>query len=94
LWARFSCGKYLANPEQGSREWWLWSLGKETIDWWWEKVMKKFYVDGEKFPSTYGTGSEITWICMVSRTPFQFFLTVVLASQPRIHHRWIGHTLL
>lgn len=30
----------------------------KTIDWWWGEGDEKFFVDGEKFPSSFGTGSE------------------------------------
>lgn len=28
------------------------------MDWWWGEGDEKFFVDGERFPSTFGTGSE------------------------------------
>lgn len=31
---------------------------KKSVDWWWGEGDEKFFVDGEKFPSTFGTGSE------------------------------------
>ena len=37
-----------------------WYLGVEWCSghWWWGEGDEKFFVDGEKFPSTYGTGTE------------------------------------
>ena len=39
-------------------EWWFGFDGCEQLDWWWGEGDEKFFVDGEKFPSTFGTGSE------------------------------------
>lgn len=39
-------------------EWWFGYDGCERLDWWWGEGDEKFFVDGEKFPSTFGTGSE------------------------------------
>ena len=39
-------------------EWWFWYDGSQRVDWWWGEGDEKFFVDKEKFPSTFGTGSE------------------------------------
>lgn len=39
-------------------EWWFGYDGCERLDWWWGEGDEKFFVDNEKFPSTFGTGSE------------------------------------
>ena len=39
-------------------EWWFAYDGSQRLDWWWGEGDEKFFVDGEKFPSTFGTGSE------------------------------------
>ena len=33
-------------------------MTKTNSQWWWGEGDEKFYVDGEKFPSTFGTGTE------------------------------------
>lgn len=45
-------------PEEKSEEWWYGFVDNSLIDWWWGEGDEKFFVDGEKFPSTFGTGSE------------------------------------
>ena len=45
-------------PAQPPKEWWYGLGGEKTIDWWWGEGDEKFFVDGEHFPSTFGTGSE------------------------------------
>lgn len=45
-------------PEQKASSWWYGKWDKKNIDWWWGEGDEKFYVDGEMFPSTFGTGSE------------------------------------
>lgn len=45
-------------PEEPPREWWYGVGEEKTINWWWGEGDEKFFVDGEKFPSTFGTGSE------------------------------------
>jgi len=45
-------------PEIESPMWWYGQGAEKTIDWWWGEGDEKFFVDGEKFPSTFGTGSE------------------------------------
>jgi hypothetical protein len=45
-------------PDQPAESWWYGKWDRKTIDWWWGEGDEKFFVDGEKFPSTFGTGSE------------------------------------
>ena len=58
------CGVHLhvldtwEKPEIESPMWWYGQGAEKTIDWWWGEGDEKFFVDGEKFPSTFGTGSE------------------------------------
>ncbi|WP_159076419.1 DUF2961 domain-containing protein [Flagellimonas amoyensis] len=47
-----------SEPEQKASSWWYGKWDKKNIDWWWGEGDEKFYVDGEMFPSTFGTGSE------------------------------------
>ena len=58
------CGVHLAvdnrwpEPDKPADEWWYGVGQNKTIDWWWGEGDEKFFVDGEAFPSTFGTGSE------------------------------------
>lgn len=45
-------------PEERPQSWWYGAWDKKTVDWWWGEGDEKFFVDGEAFPSTFGTGSE------------------------------------
>ncbi|RIV71313.1 DUF2961 domain-containing protein [Flagellimonas aequoris] len=45
-------------PKKKPSSWWYGIGGEKTIDRWWGEGDEKFFVDGEKFPSTFGTGSE------------------------------------
>lgn len=45
-------------PGEKPETWWYGRWDRKTIDWWWGEGDEKFFVDGEKFPSTFGTGSE------------------------------------
>lgn len=45
-------------PKEQAAEWWVGKWDRKTVDWWWGEGDEKFFVDGEKFPSTFGTGSE------------------------------------
>lgn len=49
------CGMMLHiwNPQAGHN----WRYGRDG-GWWWGEGDEKFFVDGEKFPSTFGTGTE------------------------------------
>ena len=45
-------------PVHPAESWWYGKWDKKNIDWWWGEGDEKFFVDGEHFPSTFGTGSE------------------------------------
>lgn len=47
-----------SQPSEESPMWWYGQWDDKTIDWWWGEGDEKFFVDGEDFPSTFGTGSE------------------------------------
>lgn len=62
------CGRFMGlhlnvhctwpEPKEQANSWWYGQWDKKSIDWWWGEGDEKFFVDGEKFPSTFGTGSE------------------------------------
>lgn len=58
------CGMHLHvynawhEPEAVSKTWWYGRGSEITVGWWWGEGDEKFFVDGEKFPSTFGTGTE------------------------------------
>lgn len=58
------CGLHLhvdnrwREPEAPPQTWWYGQWDQKTADWWWGEGDEKFFVDGEHFPSTFGTGSE------------------------------------
>ncbi len=58
------CGVHLhvynawTQPDMPADTWWYGQWDRKSIDWWWGEGDEKFFVDGEKFPSTFGTGSE------------------------------------
>ena len=45
-------------PKEEAASWWYGAWDRKTVDWWWGEGDEKFFVDGECFPSTFGTGSE------------------------------------
>lgn len=45
-------------PKKPAESWWYGKWDKKSVDWWWGEGDEKFFVDGERFPSTFGTGSE------------------------------------
>lgn len=45
-------------PHSNAEQWWYGQWDQKTVDWWWGEGDEKFFVDGEAFPSTFGTGSE------------------------------------
>ena len=47
-----------SQPKEQAESWWVGKWDKKTVDWWWGEGDEKFFVDGEKFPSSFGTGSE------------------------------------
>jgi hypothetical protein len=61
---------------------------------WWGEGDEKFYVDGEKFPSTFGTGSEDYFgHAWAANAPFPMFASP-FASQPFIETDANGYTSL
>lgn len=58
------CGVHLhidntwKKPNATPESWWYGAWDRKTVDWWWGEGDEKFFVDGERFPSTFGTGSE------------------------------------
>lgn len=72
--------------------WWYGAGRDKTIDWWWGEGDEKFFVDGEKFPSTFGTGSEdYIGYAWAAEPPFPVFDSA-FASQPYIDIDGNGHT--
>ncbi|KAA3437859.1 DUF2961 domain-containing protein [Rufibacter hautae] len=81
-------------PRQESETWWYGKWDKKTIDWWWGEGDEKFFVDGEKFPSTYGTGSEdYIGYAWSAEPPFPVFDSP-FASQPFTALTGNGHTIV
>lgn len=61
-------------PTEKPEDWWFGYGGEERIDWWWGEGDEKFFVDGEDFPSTFGTGSEdYIGYAWAAEPPFAFF---------------------
>jgi hypothetical protein len=81
-------------PKQQSESWWYGKWDKKTIDWWWGEGDEKFFVDGEKFPSTFGTGSEdYIGYAWSAEPPFSLFDSP-FASQPFTPINGNGHTIV
>jgi hypothetical protein len=81
-------------PKQESESWWYGKWDKKTIDWWWGEGDEKFFVDGEKFPSTFGTGSEdYIGYAWSAEPPFSLFDSP-FASQPFTPINGNGHTIV
>jgi hypothetical protein len=79
-------------PEQRADEWWYGLWDRKSIDWWWGEGDEKFFVDGEKFPSTFGTGSEdYIGYAWAAEPPFPTFESA-FACQPYIELNANGHT--
>ena len=80
------------DPDRQADLWWYGQWNRKTIDWWWGEGDEKFYVDGEAFPSTFGTGSEdyvgYSWS---AEAPFPMFETA-FACQPYVELDGNGHT--
>lgn len=63
-----ACGRFVGvhlhildaweKPDAQPQSWWYGAWDRKTVDWWWGEGDEKFFVDGEDFPSTFGTGSE------------------------------------
>lgn len=84
------CGAHLhvwnrwTEPVPPADSWWYGIGGNKSIDWWWGEGDEKFFVDGEQFPSTFGTGSEdyigYSWS---AEPPFPLFESA-FACQPYV----------
>lgn len=81
-------------PEQPAETWWYGKWNKKTIDWWWGEGDEKFFVDYEKFPSTFGTGSEdYVGFAWSAEPPFPTFESP-FACQPYTPINGNGHTIV
>ena len=81
-------------PVEEPETWWYGKWDKKTIDWWWGEGDEKFFVDGEKFPSTFGTGSEdYIGYAWSAEPPFPTFDSP-FASQPYTAINGNGHTVV
>jgi hypothetical protein len=79
-------------PEEEPLTWWYGQWDKKTIDWWWGEGDEKFFVDGEKFPSTFGTGSEdYIGYAWSAEPPFALFDSP-FAAEPNTPIDGNGHT--
>ena len=92
------CGAHLhvwnrwAEPTEPPQSWWYGRWDCKTIDWWWGEGDEKFFVDGERFPSTFGTGSEdYVGYAWAAEPPFPTFDSAY-AAQPFIELNANGHT--
>ena len=92
------CGMHLhvwnrwAEPEPPAQSWWYGLWREKSIDWWWGEGDEKFFVDGEKFPSTFGTGSEdYIGYAWAAEPPFPIFESA-FACQPYIELDANGHS--
>ncbi len=82
------------DPSQEAEKWWYGRWSNKTIDWWWGEGDEKFFVDGEKFPSTFGTGSEdYIGYAWSAEPPFPTFDSP-FASQPQTPIDGNGHTVV
>jgi len=78
-------------PEKQADLWWYGQWNRKTIDWWWGEGDEKFFVDGETFPSTFGTGSEdYIGYAWSAEAPFPMF-TSSFACQPYVELDGNGH---
>jgi len=79
-------------PDRQADLWWYGQWDQKTIDWWWGEGDEKFFVDGEKFPSTFGTGSEdYIGYAWSAEAPFPMFESP-FACQPYVEIDGNGHT--
>lgn len=92
------CGVHLhvwnhwAPPQPPADDWWYGRWDRKSIDWWWGEGDEKFFVDGETFPSTFGTGSEdYIGYAWAAEPPFPTFDSA-FACQPRVALDANGHT--
>ncbi|EOL45280.1 hypothetical protein RV11_GL000798 [Enterococcus phoeniculicola] len=75
-----------------SSTWWYGHWDEKTIDWWWGEGDEKFFVDGEKFPSSFGTGSEDYFgYAWAAEPPFALFDSAY-AAQSLMPVDGNGHT--
>ncbi|HMO57487.1 MAG TPA: DUF2961 domain-containing protein [Roseiflexaceae bacterium] len=79
-------------PPQPAASWWYGRWNEKSIDWWWGEGDEKFFVDGEQFPSTFGTGSEdYIGFAWAAEPPFPTFESAY-ACMPWIELDANGHT--
>ena len=79
-------------PEEPAPTWWYGRWDQKNIDWWWGEGDEKFFIDGEKFPSTFGTGSEdYIGYAWAAEPPFPTFESA-FACQPTVPLNGNGHT--
>lgn len=81
-------------PGQPTVNWWYGKYDARNIWWWWGEGDEKFYVDGEKFPSTFGTGSEDYIGYAWSAEPAFALFDSGFASQPFTAIDGNGHTIV
>jgi hypothetical protein len=80
------------DPQTVAQEWWYGLWDRKSIDWWWGEGDEKFFIDGEKMPSTYGTGSEdYVGFAWSAEPPFSMFDSA-FACQPFTEINCNGHT--
>ena len=81
-------------PKKEAINWWYGKYAATNIWWWWGEGDEKFYVDGEKFPSTFGTGTE-DWVGYAwSAEPAFPLFDSGFASQPFTPIDGNGHTII
>ncbi|MFN5061193.1 MAG: glycoside hydrolase family 172 protein [Chloroflexota bacterium] len=92
------CGMHLHvtnqwhEPNVAPTSWWNGVWDQKNIDWWWGEGDEKFFVDGERFPSTFGTGSEdYIGYAWAAEPPFPVFESAY-ASQPYLPIHANGET--
>ena len=79
-------------PTPAADDWWYGRWDKKSIDWWWGEGDEKFFVDSEKFPSTFGTGSEdYIGYAWAAEPPFPTFESAY-ACQPYVALDGNGHS--
>lgn len=79
-------------PAELAESWWYGRWDRKSIDWWWGEGDEKFFVDGERFPSTFGTGSEdYIGYAWAAEPPFPTFESAY-ACQPFVALNGNGHT--
>ena len=81
-------------PKNQAANWWYGKFNTRNIWWWWGEGDEKFYVDGEKFPSTFGTGSEDYIGYAWSAEPAFALFDHGFASQPYTAIDGNGHTIV